>query len=1679
MATSTTGDADEARELALVGKLEMRIALAETDSKLASLLNTYLAPLLLKLASPHVAVRNKVIAVCQHVNRRVQDPTIPLPVAALLAQLKESPNALVKHFDTLYVQQGFERLPIAERRELIPLVLKGLRRDYDASLKSAASLFNVFLKLLHRMELPARGSREDERLRETVGLHDAADAEFVASWLGKLVLFAPTVGTAAPQRPGLGAEEYDFLHMHGKPETWRPEKPGGLGLTETKVRAVKFLASGAFTDSERFLPALCASGDTNFRVSEVGDEMVGRSIHAVSLEEPSMVERLFELCLGRPAPETPPVRPALQLKILGLLCRSRLAASYSKEITAIVQRSMHASSDTAEPATGAARQGLEASKLRQQVFAFVNWVTRMAPAEQLAQLAPGLILDLRRFVESQAPPGSSELSFASGSSDRTSRAAAYENIGTLAKREPQGPEAGLLSWLLKALTRDDAGVEVSLSIEQALGSVLAGMAAHVASNDEATLTEVLRHFIGLKPGEKDEDGFTIMRSARYICVRFANRCLPFRNVQARLIDLLAMAEGAEERSEVLEEGRKGLDPYWYRNLNPIDNLMMDSEALKAAQHAKYDLPQFHELTSSFFNPHVYLGYGLPTAVEFCISVLFAHALESCSKAPAIDVDWSRNLSVLITNDQDARDGIKVFLNNLDASQSQALSNLFEAAFAGLCDESMNDRPRVGELLLTLLPLSSSQTWIGEMQQTSAMRKSIYSNSDNIISSSDHSLRATGSHLFGLLANGSDAPRLDAALTYHLQRAKDWQAAVGSAVPKVHGSVLTLAYLVSRTVSTKVPALADLRRKYDGPCVSVVFEMLAKARDKDLLEAAVSAADQLSLFGLLRPMNGDGSQDSAASSDSQDPASLAGEKLSSFLDKLEETAKSGDERAVLTLGHFGMQCPEDEDRSKELSRILDVLYALHEKRQPELHFAVGSALSCVAVGWESTSLIGVNDVGANIDCPPRHQTLDRMLDKILADCKQTKPALRAAAVIWLLSIVQYCGHLDTVQQRLRLCQQAFKGFLADREPLNQEAASRGLTLVYETGDASVREELVRDLVGSFTNTRSTLAGRVEQDTQLFEPGALPTGEGASVTTYKDIVNLAGEVGDPSLVYRFMSLASNSSIWSTRAAFGRFGLSRILADASDSGDGPLARNPKLYPVLFRYRFDPNPNVRSAMSDIWTAIVKDPGPAIVAHFDQILDDLLTNIVTKEWRTRQACCAAIADLIQGQPLAQYESRLTDIWTMAFKVADDIKDSVRVAAMALAKTLTGILIRSLEAGEGASAKANAMLEQVLPFLLGPAGLEASAKDVQMFAVATLLDVIKKASGRALRPFLARLVSHLVMLLSSIEPEAVNYLRLNADKYGMTESQIDDARLSSVRGSPMIEAIERCLDLLDESSMRDLVPALKTAVKSALGLPSKVGASRTVVSLTTRRSVLFQPYADGFLQLLRGQVLDRNDTVSAAAATACGYLARSASQDEVLRLVDYAARLFVEAADERHRMVAGELVAAFAKHATDRFAAIGSAALPLTYLGLHDEHEAARELFRSAWEESVGGSRAVLLYLREILALTRRHLDSPRWSVKHASALTIADAVRAASTGAAISSENAQLIWPALAQAMAGKTWEGKEKVLQAVVVLAKNSPLEADSGMANEMQVSAAPRSCATARLLSQRPNVDLSIVA
>jgi len=1380
---------------------------------------------------------------------------------------------------------------VQERVDLLPLLLQGLAADAAVSANHGASLFNLFLRLLPHLSLPQRGSKEDLELRERLGLVERPDdATFLASWSGKLLLLSINRAPDATSRtqsnttcPGLSVDDYGFLTLHGKVDTWNPAVSGGLNLTETKVAVVNLLASGAFLDSERFLPALFASADTNSRIFETAEDILKRVQPSISLEDSVLISNLYNLYFGQSG-TTPPVRTPLRLKIIGLLCKSRIAISQTTLVVKLVEEGIIPTEVDGEGGSGKP-SGREASKLLGQIFAFINWVARIGSSDNLTRITPKVITSLRDFIEQRGWP--KPFSGRPRSQDELPlRGYAYESIGLLAKACPNlllDPHLDLLRWLFSSLSEDDSGGNIAVSVEEALGSALEVFARAEDEEVQDGLRALLLHHMKLTVEQPVSTSSTakVCRSTRYIAVRYANRCLPYRDVVARWIDILAIGLHSVERSEVVEEGKKGLDMHRFKLLHTGYDKVSVADSNPGS--ASFQLPRFEELIEYMLPKLVYVATLQPeydigldsidtleSSLAYCRRILLSQAMADTGSAPSADADWERRQDTAITTDEDVRAKVKTYLRDMTTGHNKrhrhALHRYLLASFQGLIWNHGEGLGQCGDYFLQICSLSPD-VLVGQLaSKADDLQGSIYSN--------NHATRSTAAQAFGIIASHENCPlmTLEACVQPLIKQVKTWKDAVGAEANKCHGAILALAYLFGRLAyRQRADALpVSLREEF----ITEVLDVVMNANDKTLRDAAHATISQLSLFSVLRP-------------ESFKPPN----SVTVIVSKLIEAAKSGNEKAIVSTGHLAMALNGSDAADAGPNQIVDRLYELQELRQPESQFAVGEALSVAATGWESKSLIATLDVEGPRPSTSSQRLVPEVLEKVLSDCKSNKPSLKKASSIWLLCIVQFCGHLSPVLDRLRRCQTAFRSFLADRDSLVQETASRGLSIIYEKGDKDLRDDLVRDLVGSFTSTTAGLAGNVSAETELFEPGALPTGDG-SITTYKDIMSLASEVGDPSLVYKFMSLASDNAVWSSRAAFGRFGLSNILSDSSV--DGYVAQNPKLYAKLYRYRFDPNQNVRSAMNDIWAALVKDSTSTINQHFDNIMEDLLSSILGKEWRVRQASCAALADLVQGRPFDKYEQYLSRIWTRTFKVMDDVKSSVRDAAMSLARVLTSILVRSLEAGDSSSTSAEMMLKNVLPFLLSPSGLESSATDVQGFALQTLLELIKKANGRNLRAFVPELIERLLGLLSSLEPQAVNYVHLNADKYGMTAQQIDDMRLTSIRASPMMEAIERCLDLVDEPTMKEVCRSVERALKNAVGLPSKVGCSRVLVSLSTRHSFLFRVHSDEFLRLLEKLVLDRNDTVSSSYATACGYLVRLASDKEILRLVGFCRKLYFE-----------------------------------------------------------------------------------------------------------------------------------------------------------------------------------------
>ncbi|KAL0419487.1 UNVERIFIED_CONTAM: Proteasome adapter and scaffold protein ECM29, partial [Sesamum radiatum] len=400
--------------------------------------------------------------------------------------------------------------------------------------------------------------------------------------------------------------------------------------------------------------------------------------------------------------------------------------------------------------------------------------------------------------------------------------------------------------------------------------------------------------------------------------------------------------------------------------------------------------------------------------------------------------------------------------------------------------------------------------------------------------------------------------------------------------------------------------------------------------------------------------------------------------------------------------------------------------------------------------------------------------------------------RCAGTVWLLSLTIYCGHNASIQQLLPDIQEAFSHLVGEQNELTQELASQGLSIVYELGDDAMKKSLVNALVGTLTGSgKRKRAVKLVEDSEVFREGAFgESPSGGKLGTYKELCNLANEMGQPDLIYKFMDLANyQASLNSKRGA--AFGFSKIAKHAGDALQ-PYLR--ALIPRLVRYQYDPDKNVQSG--------------------------------SRLWRSREASCLALADILQGRKFGQifylsfvppfssmYQNEgATEDCGKAFKKNmdscipghDDIKETVRNAGDRLCRAVASLTGRLCDVSLTPVSEARQAMAIVLPLLLTE-GIMSKVENIRKASI-SMVTKLAKGAGIAIRPYLSDLVCCMLESLSSLEDQGMNYVEYIHD--------LDGIKL----GSPMWETLELCIDAVDSHSLELLVPRLAQLIRSGIGL---------------------------------------------------------------------------------------------------------------------------------------------------------------------------------------------------------------------------------------------------------------------
>ncbi|KAG2487332.1 hypothetical protein HYH03_014048 [Edaphochlamys debaryana] len=719
-----------------------------------------------------------------------------------------------------------------------------------------------------------------------------------------------------------------------------------------------------------------------------------------------------------------------------------------------------------------------------------------------------------------------------------------------------------------------------------------------------------------------------------------------------------------------------------------------------------------------------------------------------------------------------------------------------------------------------------------------------------------------------------------------------------------------------------------------------------------------------------------------------------------------------------------------------------------------------------------------EAGVPAPSPAQQAVVGRLLGELVTS---PRGEVRCAGAVWLVSLLGFCEGAPALRgEALPKIQEALGGLLGDPNDLTQEMASRGVSLVYRLGDEKVREQLVGSLVavlqGGGAGGGAGRPVKLTGDTQIFEEGALGSapgggsggaggssssstsaGSGGGLSTYKELCALATDLGQPDLIYRFMDLAHHAAALNSKrgAAFGFAGIARMAAQGGGAPGAALTKHlAALVPKLFRYTHDPNPKVAEAMAAIWRSLVDDPRATLEAHFPAVMSDLLKEMGGRLWRNRQAAAGALAELLQGRRWPELAPYFAQIWSMTLRGMDDIKDSVRRAALALARTVRGLTLRLADPAHTPPKDCAAAVAVVLPILLEQ-GLTSSVVEVRALSVEVLGLAAKAAPPSALRPLLGALVPALLEALSSLEDVRLNYVEQHAERLGLDSERLEGARVAAARASPLGDTLDLAARLADGPSLEALVPALVGAVKRGVGLNTKVGTARFIRSMATRPGALgggggpggpeplLRAHAGPLLRALSNAVrnTERSGTVRKAYASAAAAVVRHAGDKRADKFVMESLAWYTNPdADVDSRLSGGLLLRELLRSAPDLVRPHDAQVLPAAFGAKMDEDKEVAGAWEEIWEEGVSSEPAALrLYGGEICTTLVEMLGGQQWGRKKAAAEAAVAMTKIAPD--ALGKHSQRLASSLLAELAVGRLWEGKEALLAAAAAVAAADP--------------------------------------
>ncbi|RZF49156.1 hypothetical protein LSTR_LSTR008442 [Laodelphax striatellus] len=303
--------ADE--ELELLERVFFRIC-SGSDDNLESSVCKFLTPVLLKIASPHEAVRSKVTELCVHISKRLKSrPLIQLPVEALLEQFMDpSTPSVISNVSLIYLKMGYQRLPPSKQAELIPKIVSSLDKK---SQEHSDILVMLVVGALGHVQWP----RDPAMCVNHIAPNEKPKL-LLEALLDVLLMPYGWKNQTFEAPPGLSV--YALKRIVGNLDF---EK---VPLEKVKQSALKCVTSGMYKPEEILCHLVASSADQWSSVSTIANNELDIFLRSgLDWSNATMLLPLYQLYLGVPNSDSDKSRaPAdlrLKLKILPQMAKAR------------------------------------------------------------------------------------------------------------------------------------------------------------------------------------------------------------------------------------------------------------------------------------------------------------------------------------------------------------------------------------------------------------------------------------------------------------------------------------------------------------------------------------------------------------------------------------------------------------------------------------------------------------------------------------------------------------------------------------------------------------------------------------------------------------------------------------------------------------------------------------------------------------------------------------------------------------------------------------------------------------------------------------------------------------------------------------------------------------------------------------------------------------------------------------------------------------------------------------------------------------------------------------------------------------------------------------------------------------------------------------------------------------